>query len=348
MCYVIAPAGLALLAASTRPGPMRSASGSRRSIRRSAGRPGRRSRAADLRRLRQARHDVHVDGLGARAAALRRRARCGCAGATRRFSPPRRATPAGRAALAPADLRLPGGRVPHDFLRTGRRRRADRGRALRDDPPGCDRRSELPRRPSIDVIVELDDRLPQRPARRSSSAMTTSSPAGRRTRVATASAGRPSRWSCSCAATGTARARCAQLADSCCARAGPTPASIRSTGSTRAGSSMLFAAERDMHEGLRRAYGVPRLPPRCASSRRMAIRAPASRSSRRASSLAERRLACGCSRVASASRAVARAVCSRLSSNDQTMQSPRLPSAAQLLEATTKTATQSQIAARTR
>ena len=89
------------------------------------------------RRLRQARHDVHVTGwalaleraLGGAALKLRGREESA-------LSPPLRSTPAGRVAIGPADLRLPGGRAPHDFLRTdpaGARVEVERFETVRPD-----------------------------------------------------------------------------------------------------------------------------------------------------------------------------------------------------------------------
>jgi hypothetical protein len=113
MCYGITAAGLALLRANDRlrasvDGEVSAAGAA------SAARSG----AAED-RLRQARHDVHVAGW---ALALERA--LGGALLTLRgaeqsvLSPPLRLTPDGKVGLGPGDLRLPGGRAAHDFLRT--------------------------------------------------------------------------------------------------------------------------------------------------------------------------------------------------------------------------------------
>src|SRR5262249_31371919 len=112
-CYVVTPAGLSLLSA--RDGPQVPEPAGVGAIHA----PARASPARDERHLRQARHDVHVAGW---ALALERIV--GGARATLRgpeesvLAPPLRSTPDGSMALAPGDLRLPGGRTPHDFLRT--------------------------------------------------------------------------------------------------------------------------------------------------------------------------------------------------------------------------------------
>jgi hypothetical protein len=260
MCYVITPAGLALLGADKRPGP----EAERVELVTDghdapAGRPGRRSAATDLRRLRQARHDVHVAGW---VLALMR-----CVeepGAVLRgahesvLEPPRRATSSGRVTLSPAELRLPGGRVPHDFTRTGGAGtpiELDRFETVRPDAV-----VELPSA-GIDLIVEFDDRLPQ------------GADAAKLERYDHFLAG----WSVHTRRYGDRRQvapvvvfvcrdgqrarRCAQLADAalraCRAYAGEYPFDWEYPGRAQ----VLFVAERDVHEGSTNAYGVPRLPP---------------------------------------------------------------------------------------
>src|SRR5262249_2317890 len=118
MCYVVTPAGLSLLSARDGPQVPEPAGGAAIHAPARAS-PARASPAGDERHLRQARHDVHVGGW---ALALERIV--GGARATLRgpeesvLAPPLRSTPDGSMALAPGDLRLPGGRTPHDFLRT--------------------------------------------------------------------------------------------------------------------------------------------------------------------------------------------------------------------------------------
>ncbi len=257
MCYVIADAGLRALAARGHEPTM-------------AGRPelaGARAssgRRRDDGRLRQARHDVHVAGwalalagvLGEAGSALR-----GPAAST--LSPPSRASDDTRLALTPRELRLPGGRTPHDFLRTdatGEQVELERFETLRPDAiiavAGDDRA-----RPSTDVIVERDDR----PA------------VGRDARKLERYDHFLAGWSLHTPRYGKraeavplvafvcrdrARAReCARHADTviraCRAYAGEYPLDWEYPGRER----IVFVAERDAHEGLLRAFGVPRLPP---------------------------------------------------------------------------------------
>jgi hypothetical protein len=231
-------------------------------------------------RLRQARHDVHVTGWALALAGTIGEARarlCGPGDAV--LSPPMRSTPSGRIALAPGDLRLPGGRVPHDFLRTnaaGERPEVERFETVRPDvilevrgstgaareERAAERERIVERRsPATDLIVEVDDRLPLGLA------------AAKLERYDHFLGG----WSVHTARYGRrqeavpvvvfvcrdrSRARaCAQAADpalrACRAYAGEYPFDWEYPGRDR----ILFASERDVHEGLLRAYGVPRLPP---------------------------------------------------------------------------------------
>jgi Replication-relaxation len=252
MCYAITAAGLELLHAHDRltglayddvdtvPGP-----------------PSPAAPVAGDRLLRQARHDVHVAGWtlalerAVDSAPLRLR------GATESvLSPPLRSSTDGRRALGPADLTLPGGRSPHEFLRTdstGVRVQVERFETVRPDAT-----IELP---AVDLLVELDDRMP------------TGRGAGKLERYDHLLAG----WSVHTTRYGRrlgappsvvfvcrdrARAReCARSADAvltaCRAYAGEYPADWEYPGR----EGILFVAERDAHEGLLRGYGVPRLPP---------------------------------------------------------------------------------------
>jgi hypothetical protein len=255
MCYVISDGGLELLRAEGSLGDWPDgdarAVGSLRSS----------SRADGARRLRQARHDAHVAGwvLALAFMLARRDIPATLRGARESvLSPPLRSGSAGRVALAPADLRLPGGRVPHDFLRTdgsGEGREVDRFETIRPDAI-----VELPGE-ALDLIVELDDRLPS------------GSGAAKLERYDHFLTG----WSVHTRRYGRrqealplvvfvcrdrARARaCALAADSslraCRAYAGEYPFDWEYLGRERT----LFVSERDVHEGLMRAYGVPRLPP---------------------------------------------------------------------------------------
>jgi hypothetical protein len=242
------------------------------------------------RMLRGARHDVHVAGW---ALALERAvdgAPLGLRGTSESvLSPPLRSTPDGRRALGPADLSLPGGRSPHEFLRTdsaGTRVPVERFETVRADltielpgrlreriaadahaaagivtESGAGASGAVAEIGALDLLVELDDRLP------------TGRGAGKLERYDHLLAG----WSVHTTRYGRrlgappavvfvcrdrARAReCARGADAvltaCRAYAGEYPADWEYPGR----EGILFVAERDVHEGLLRGYGVPRLPP---------------------------------------------------------------------------------------
>jgi hypothetical protein len=258
MCYVITAAGLELLVALGRSG----VGAQDHDAEGITGAPTS-ARGKDERRLRQARHEVHVAGwvlalesaLGGVHLALQ-----GPKEAV--ISPPLRATREGHVALGPGDLRLPGGRTPHDFLRTGvggENIEVQRFETVRPDAvvavPGAGGNE------AIDVIVELDDRPP------------TGRAAAKLERYDHFLAG----WSLHTARYGArrkalpmvvfvcrdrARARdCARRADAelraSRAYAGEYPCDWEYPGRDR----VLYVAERDAHEGLLRGYGVPRLPP---------------------------------------------------------------------------------------
>lgn len=108
MCYVISDYGLVLLRANHRIDPSAEAT-----VREPAG-----TRTGDDQRLRKARHDVHVAGWVLALTRGQRDLRYALRGREQAvLCPPTRSTPAGRAAMTPVDLRLPGGCVAHDFLR---------------------------------------------------------------------------------------------------------------------------------------------------------------------------------------------------------------------------------------
>ncbi|HEX3911196.1 MAG TPA: replication-relaxation family protein [Solirubrobacteraceae bacterium] len=214
------------------------------------------SRERDGSRLRQARHDVHVAGwvlalvrASGAEAALR--------GSEESALNPPQAGGVARRALGPADLRLPGGRVAHDFVRTGAAGivEVDRFETIRPDA------TVALRAQALDVMVELDDRLP------------TGSGAAKLERYDHFLTG----WSTHlpryserrrtaallvfvCRDRSRAR-RCALLADAalraCRAYAGEHPLDWEYSGRR----STLFVAERDVHNGSLRGYGVPELPP---------------------------------------------------------------------------------------
>jgi hypothetical protein len=213
------------------------------------------------------------------------------------LSPRLRSTRDGREWLAPADLRLPGGRVPHDFLRTdssGRRVPVESFETVRPDAivelrevrcvpaghagdtgldgapganpvaggnPAAGVPTEAQDPSGIDVMVEFDDRL------------ASGRGVGKLERYDHFLTG----WSVHTRRYGRrldatpmvvfvcrtrARAReCARRADAvlraCRAYAGEYPFDWEYPGRER----VLFASERDLHEQLTCALGVPRLPP---------------------------------------------------------------------------------------
>ncbi len=213
--------------------------------------------SADERRLRQARQDVHVAGWAL--AACRRGRRCALRGPEQSvLSPPTRATPTGPVTIGAADLRLPGGRVPHDFVRLdthGRESEPERFETIR---PGA---TIALREPAVDLIVERDDRL---------STDGGLAKLARYDHFLTGWAAQASRYGRRrdadalvvfvCRDRRRARA-CALLADgalrACRAYAGEYPIDWQYVGRER----IVFVAERDIHEGRRSGYGVARLPP---------------------------------------------------------------------------------------
>jgi hypothetical protein len=249
--------------------------------------------AESERRLRQARHDVHVAGwvlalertLGGSCSRLR-----GTAESV--LSPPMRSVGQARAPLAPADLRLPGGRAPHDFLRTdagGERGETERFEPVRPDAivevrgrargevtaagdsgvrgapaaetPAASGAGAATRAGATDVMVELDDRMPggggtaklERYDHFLAGWSVHTNRYGRRLEAAALVV---------LVCRDRARAReCARGADAvlraCRAYAGEYPFDWEYPGRER----IVFASERDVHEELLRAYGVPRLPP---------------------------------------------------------------------------------------
>jgi hypothetical protein len=249
MCYLVAGPGRALL---IRRGRLESApeEAQRR-------RPGARDEAAAA--VARARREVHVTAwvLALEAALGTERPCLARGGATSALSPPAHDASQGRGALGPADLRLPGGRVAHDFQRTGPD--GARGPVDRFDTVRPDATVEIGGR--LDLLVEHDDRLAsvggaaklERYDHLVSGWAEHLPRYGRRL-------GRPPVVAFVCRDAARAR-ECARVADpvltACQAYAGDYPVDWRYPG--RAG--IVFAAERDVHEGRLVAYGVPALPP---------------------------------------------------------------------------------------
>jgi hypothetical protein len=207
--------------------------------------------------LRQARHDVRAAGwafaleqaLAGRLLALW--------GPVESAIAPSFSSKSGERMLTPADLSLPGGRAPHNFLRTiepGVRVEVERFQSIRPD-------ATLRTRGGHELLVELDDRLPE------------GSGAAKLERYDHFLAG----WSTQIAryarpgaelpfvvfvCRDRSRAReCARHADrvltACRAYAGEYPSDWEYPGRER----IIYASERDAHEGLLCAWGVPSLPP---------------------------------------------------------------------------------------
>jgi hypothetical protein len=283
MCCVITADGLGLLALEERPGDQANRDPLTRRGRATA------LSAKDERQLRQARHDVHVAGWVLALERALGRAHCRLQGPEESvLTPPTRVLGEMRAAIALADLRLPGGRVPHDFLRTdsgGETVEAARFEPVRPDailqlrkprtgieggargetpalaPTGTSVPAGASGALATDVIVELDDRLPgaggtpklERYDHFLAGWSEHTRRYGRRREAAPIVV-------IVCRDRGRAR-RSAQGADgvlrACRAYAGEYPADWEYPGRER----ILFASERDIHERMMRAYGVPRLPP---------------------------------------------------------------------------------------
>jgi hypothetical protein len=265
MCYVLSASGRELLGATDSSDSPPARLASRKGVERHRGRSSDRPRSVREREaghLRQARRDVHVAGWVL--AFLRTsHAEARCRGSRESVLSPPTKEPT-RNHLAPADLRLPGGRVPHDFLRTvgeGELVEPDRFETIRPDAI-----VELAGR-AVDLMVEFDDRLPiggqAAKLERYDHFLTGWSAHVRRYG--------PQRKASAllvfvCRDRSRAR-RCAERADAtlraCRAYAGEYPFDWEYTGRRQT----LFVAERDVHDGLLRAYGVPGLPPAVRSAR---------------------------------------------------------------------------------
>jgi hypothetical protein len=276
MCYAITVTGLRLLHAHHRVGTLQEADLDTLSEAPSPAIP-----AAGERLLREARREVHAVGwalalghaLGGPPVVLR-------GPRESVLSPPLRSGPDGRTALGPLDLSLPGGRVPHEFLRTdsaGRRTPVEHFETVRPDVTielsehsreriGFDAEAaaswaERSKGRSIDLLVELDDRLP------------TGRAAGKLERYDHLLAGwwaRTKRYDprrgalplvvfvCRDRPRARECTRCADAVLSACrAYAGEYPVDWEYPGR----EGIMFVAERDVHEGRLCGYGVPRLPP---------------------------------------------------------------------------------------
>jgi hypothetical protein len=208
--------------------------------------------------LRQARRDVHVAGwaLALQQALPDRRFEL-LGSYESQISPPSCARAGARAMLSLDELCLPGGRTPHDFLRTvesGARVEVERFQSIRPD-------ASLRTGEGQEILIELDDRLPEglgaAKLERYDHFLTGWSAHLARYK-------RPDPWSPTVVfvCRDAARAReCARRADrvltACRAYAGEYPASWEYLGRQR----VVYVAECDVHQGLLCAWGLPRLPP---------------------------------------------------------------------------------------
>jgi hypothetical protein len=252
MCYALAPAGSTLLA-KHRPPPAIAAS-SAHAHPHNDPTPSKDPRGGD-RLLRQAHHDIRAAGWALAFERALGRGPLEMLGPDESpISPPPSPRSANRSPLTLSDLSLPDGRTPHDFLRTTApsvRVEVERFQTVRPDV--------TIRRPGHrDLLVELDDRLPDGPGapklERYDHFLTGWSAhlpryAAELPLVAFVCRDRP-------------RAReCARRADriltACRAYAGEYPSTWDHTGRTH----IVFLAERDAHEGSLTAFLPPPLPP---------------------------------------------------------------------------------------
>lgn len=251
MCYTVTPAGLRLVRE-------QDASRGGASIDPAALAEHEQASPNDERLLRQARHDVHVLAwvlalqrtLPNRISELRGPDESA-------VTPPSRSHHGERTMLSLTELSLPGGRTPHDFLRTldsGARVEVERFQTIRPD-------ATLRTSDGHELLVELDDRLPE------------GSSAAKLERYDHFLSGwsvHLSRYTRPGAKPPTvvfvcrdgARAReCARRADriltACRAYPGEYPADWDYPGR----GLILYAAERDLHHGSLSAWGLPALPP---------------------------------------------------------------------------------------
>ena len=215
-----------------------------------------RGHAGSTKMLRQARHDVHVAGYALALAALLGK-RCSALQGAREavLSPPRSSGRDADARLGPDGLRLPSGCAPHAFLRTladGRRVEVEHFDTIRPDA--------ILELEQLDLMIVIDDRVPlgadaaklERYDHFLSGWSLHTSRYGAR--------GHTPRVIIVCR-DGTRARECARAADAVLGACRAYPGEYPFDWSYPGREAILFAAERDVHEGLARAYGVARLPP---------------------------------------------------------------------------------------
>lgn len=208
--------------------------------------------------LRQARHDVRVAGWTLAVEQALSEHLLQLRGPEESvISPQKRSKSGDGPMLAPGDLCLPGGRTPHDFMRTladGSRVEVERFQSIRPD-------ATLLRRGGQELLVEFDDRLPEGAgaAKLERYDHFLAGWSANLTRFAHGSSELPAVvFVC----RDRSRAReCARRADKVLtasrAYAGEYPQDWEYPGR----ASILFAAERDAHEAVLRGWIVPALPP---------------------------------------------------------------------------------------
>ncbi len=256
MCYLITPAGLRVSVEHGAPLDLellghKATQGNDPSI------PGSNSRHGGERLLRQARHDVRVAGwVLALERALAKGPLALKGSDESSISPPSRSKSGERLMLALSELSLPGGRTPHDFLRTvdsGARVEVERFQSIRPD-------ATLAARRGPELLIELDDRLPEglgaaKLERYDHFLAGWSTHLERYTRT-----GRQPLVVFVCRDRARAR-ECARRADgvltACRAYPGEYPFEWDYPGR----KCIAFVSERDAHEGLLCAWGVSQLPP---------------------------------------------------------------------------------------
>jgi hypothetical protein len=259
MCYAIAAAGARALA-DRGLGEPELAEASR-----AVGIPAQPSSNEHAHALRHTRREVHVVGWALALAAMLDGPSPRLRGASESvLSPLGRPGPDARQALSLGELKLPGGRTPHDFLRTGvsgETVEVERFETVRPDAivelPADEKRQMS----ASDLLIDYDDR----PAIGRAAAKLQ-----RYEHFLTGWAVHTRRYGWRAEAVAfvvfvcrdRARAReCARRADpvlrACRAYAGEYPVDWQYP----AREQILFVSERDVHEGMLCGYGIPRLPP---------------------------------------------------------------------------------------
>lgn len=171
-------------------------------------------------------------------------------------SPPPAPRSSSRATLSPSDLRLPGGRTPHDFLRTLAHVRVE-VESFQSIRPDITLRSKR----GGELLVELDDRLPEglgaaKLERYDHFLAGWSTHIHRYARPGA----EPPHVVFVCRDRSRAR-ECARRADTVLTSSRAYPGEYPSQWDYPGRERIVFAAERDSHERLLCAWGVPPLPP---------------------------------------------------------------------------------------